>query len=80
MSKHRNLSVAVRLLCIPLLAGMAACQTMGSGAEQRAFVAAHIVRYADQGSTGAVYIGQDGAFARPADSAPVEVAAAAPRP
>lgn len=76
----RLLVTGLRVVCIPVLAGLAACQSMGSGAEQRAFIAAHIVRSAGVVPDGPIYLAQDGAFARVDDAAPTQVAQADTRP
>ena len=67
MPHHRSLlKAAVRLAWIPVLASLGACQTLGSGAEQRSFVAAHVVRSGQYSADAPIFIAQDAAFARTA--------------
>ena len=70
------LAVALRGLGLALLTGMAACQSLGSGAEQRAFVAAHIVKSPASPVEGPIYLARDGAFAQRDDEGTTQIAQA----
>jgi hypothetical protein len=84
MSHHRNglttvlLTKGLRWVCIPVLAGLAACQSLAD-ADQRAFVAAHVVKAGGSASDEVIYLAQDAAYARLEGSQRTVVAQVEPR-
>ncbi len=58
------LNTALRFAVVPAVVALSACQSMGAGSDQQAFVAAHIAKTDAPLASGSVYVGHDAAFAR----------------
>ncbi len=64
MSHRRNLlRISLRLATVAAVIGLGACQSL-EAADQRAFVAAHVVRFGGAAPDGVITLGQDAAYAR----------------